>query len=283
MSSQGDLRCLVGFVALLGILMGKISGIHGKATVHMDGSQRREKQESLRGPNVCGSRLQSYCCPGWKTLPGGNQCVVPICRNSCGDGFCSRPNMCTCPGGQIAPTCATKSSQQCNIRCMNGGVCEDDHCQCLKGYTGSFCGQPVCEKTCQNGGHCIGPNRCACVYGFTGPQCERDYRTGPCFIQVRNRKCGGQSSGFVCSKALCCATVGQAWGHTCELCLPLSSSCSRGFIPNTRTGACQDVDECKVVPDLCKGGRCINTVGSYQCQCPAGYQQHMSSLKCEGE
>lgn len=66
-----------------------------------------------------------------------------------------------------------------------------------------------------------------------------DYRTGPCFIQVRNRKCGGQSSGFVCSKALCCATVGQAWGHTCELCLPLSSSCSRGFIPNTRTGACQ--------------------------------------------
>ncbi|XP_067253271.1 fibrillin-2 [Chanodichthys erythropterus] len=261
--------------------MGKISGIYGKATVHMDGSQRREKQESLRGPNVCGSRLQSYCCPGWKTLPGGNQCVVPICRNSCGDGFCSRPNMCTCPGGQIAPTCATKSSQQCNIRCMNGGVCEDDHCQCLKGYTGSFCGQPVCEKTCQNGGRCIGPNRCACVYGFTGPQCERDYRTGPCFIQVRNRKCAGQGSGFVCSKALCCATVGQAWGHTCELCLPLSLSCSRGFIPNTRTGACQDVDECKVVPDLCKGGRCINRVGSYQCQCPAGYQQHMSSLKCE--
>lgn len=31
----------------------------------------------------------------------------------------------------------------------------------------------VCEKGCQNGGRCIGPNRCACVYGFTGPQCER--------------------------------------------------------------------------------------------------------------
>lgn len=37
----------------------------------------------------------------------------------------------------------------------------------------------VCENGCQNGGRCIGPNRCACVYGFTGPQCERG-ETGSC-------------------------------------------------------------------------------------------------------
>lgn len=35
----------------------------------------------------------------------------------------------------------------------------------------------VCENGCQNGGRCIGPNRCACVYGFTGPQCERGERS----------------------------------------------------------------------------------------------------------
>lgn len=35
----------------------------------------------------------------------------------------------------------------------------------------------VCENGCQNGGRCIGPNRCACVYGFTGPQCERGRRS----------------------------------------------------------------------------------------------------------
>ncbi|KAI4797522.1 hypothetical protein KUCAC02_025029, partial [Chaenocephalus aceratus] len=66
---------------------------------------RRRGQETLRGPNVCGSRFHSYCCPGWKTLPGGNQCIVPICRNSCGDGFCSRPNMCTCSSGQLSSSC----------------------------------------------------------------------------------------------------------------------------------------------------------------------------------
>lgn len=31
----------------------------------------------------------------------------------------------------------------------------------------------VCDHGCYNGGRCIGPNHCACVYGFMGPQCER--------------------------------------------------------------------------------------------------------------
>lgn len=30
----------------------------------------------LHRPNVCGSRNNAYCCPGWKTLTGGNQCIV---------------------------------------------------------------------------------------------------------------------------------------------------------------------------------------------------------------
>lgn len=37
--------------------------------------------------------------------------LIAICRHSCGDGFCSRPNMCTCPNGQIAPSCGSKSSK----------------------------------------------------------------------------------------------------------------------------------------------------------------------------
>lgn len=36
---------------------------------------------------------------------------------------------------------ALPTVQNCNIRCMNGGTCAEDHCLCQKGYVGKHCGQ----------------------------------------------------------------------------------------------------------------------------------------------
>lgn len=238
--------------------------------------------------------------------------------------------------------------------CMNGGKCEDGRCNCTSGFTGEFCTQreyffcipnavswidrifvAICVEQCKNGGRCIGPDRCACIYGFAGKHCEigktnkwrrysledfthftSDFRTGPCYTGARGSLCVNQLQGVVCTKTLCCATVGKAWGHPCEHC-PFRLECDIGFIKNQKTAECigesrmskivekfaprssillfydflcsnfncfdifLDINECEAIPHLCEGGQCVNSIGSFTCECPEGQARNLETNQCD--
>ena len=60
-----------------------------------------------------------------------------------------------------------------------------------------------------------------------------NYRRGAELLTL----CQGQLQGVVCTKQLCCATVGKAWGHPCEQC-PAKLDCDKGFLRNIHSGQC---------------------------------------------
>ncbi|KPI97051.1 Fibrillin-1 [Papilio xuthus] len=252
------------------------------------------------GPHVCRSRNSTHCCPGWTSRPNSLLCVVPICRPDCGSpGSCVAPNMCRCPNGIEASSCGgggglypysgespsatlnwiTRTRGGCRRICMNGGTCNNGTCACAPGWSGEFCTEPICHEPCLHGGRCIAPDRCVCFHGLSGTRCEIDRRTGPCYTETRGALCTGALEGVVCTKQLCCATVGVAWGHPCERCADLD--CPTGHLRNLATKECQDIDECAAVPGLCEGGRCVNSVGSFSCECPPGQRRHRVSNNCE--
>lgn len=47
---------------------------------------------------------------------------------------------------------------------------------------------------------------------------------------------------------------------------------------------CADIDECRISPDLCGRGQCVNTPGDFECKCDEGYESGFMMMKnCMGK
>lgn len=42
-----------------------------------------------------------------------------------------------------------------------------------------------------------------------------------------------------------------------------------------------DIDECEAIPGLCEGGLCVNSIGSFKCECPEGETRNPETNACE--
>ena len=132
-----------------------------------------------------------------------------------------------------------------------------------------------------------------------------DRRTGYCFRQLMSGMCTTHTDGLMqVTKADCCCTMGAAWGPRCEhcprkgtdeyeeLCLEVGYSVDGhgkfnflrnfSFIFDFNYNFFLDIDECNTIPNLCRNGRCINTLGSYRCMCNKGYRPDHSGTRCIG-
>lgn len=73
------------------------------------------------------------------------------------------------------------------------------------------------------------------------------------------------------------ALLGLLLGHCQGWCFGSADPC--GDVLSLLT----DIDECQRNPLLCRGGTCLNTEGSFQCDCPPGHQISPNISACIGE
>ncbi|XP_053439433.1 adhesion G protein-coupled receptor E2-like [Nycticebus coucang] len=114
---------------------------------------------------------------------------------------------------------------------------------------------------------CVNTTACRCKPGFISSMEETfSDPTGTC---DDINECTSHT-GVFCGKFANCYNMEGS--YYC-LCIPGYGLTSRAkTFQNESENTCRDVDECQQNPRICKGHSiCINTPGSYTCQCPPGF------------
>lgn len=79
-----------------------------------------------------------------------------------------------------------------------------------------------------------------------------------------------------------CSECGGEELHRCEGDATRTSSGS-GLDRTVSSFCLPDIDECRISPDLCGPGTCVNTPGSFECECFEGYESGFMMMKnCMG-
>jgi hypothetical protein len=215
---------------------------------------------------------------------------------ACDDGLLNGNESAIDCGGSCGP-CAFGQACRSPADCATS-VCDAGLCACLAGFAPDSDGacQDLDDCTpnpCENGGLCqdrINSFACSCVPGYSGPTCavdDDDCSPNPC-------KNGGVCSDAVNDYSCECAT--GFWGADCAQacdvghCVAGTVSCTAGGVNRSCTAceagytgpACDDdLDECATGTHACApGASCTNTVGGYDCACPAGTTG--DGLTCSG-
>ncbi|VTJ53857.1 Hypothetical predicted protein [Marmota monax] len=174
------------------------------------------------------------------------------------------------PGGSTAPAlqCITSS-----LLCLLGPL------TCPLCVTGLLCvllslsraraqGSQACNPRCPPNSECVNATACRCKPGFASSSTE--IFTDPLEICDDINECVPPMK-VSCGNYSDCQNVEGSYYCMCSPGYGLLSGAKK--FTNERENTCQDVDECKQNPRICKGrSTCTNTQGSYTCQCLPGFE-----------
>ncbi|XP_054455660.1 latent-transforming growth factor beta-binding protein 1 isoform X2 [Anoplopoma fimbria] len=204
--------------------------------------------------------------------------------------------------------------------CGPRGFCENRlgsfQCLCEQGYHESQDGRDCVDvNECELLSSVCGEAQCVNVDGSFLCMCPsgQDYNIMiakcepvPTVSSVEHKECYYRlNDENLCESVLishvtleeCCCTLGAGWGDNCEVhpC-PVNGTdqfnemcpSGRGFLPNVdllygvpTSDSYRDADECTLFgKEVCKGGFCMNTVGSYECFCKTGQDYDAVKLEC---
>ncbi|XP_043997065.1 latent-transforming growth factor beta-binding protein 3 isoform X1 [Gambusia affinis] len=228
--------------------------------------------------------FKCHCYPGYQRTQEGSHCEDI--------NECERPS--SCLRGQ----------------CFNN--MGSYHCECQKGYKlvgGREC-QDIDEcaadrNLCQPYGSCenrLGSYVCVCNHGYALSEdrhgCEAVQiltdEKKECYLNLDDTVFCDSVLAINVTKQECCCSIGVGWGDHCEIhpC-PVSHSAEfhflcphgQGFYSEQRLQyslpAYHDIDECTLfAEEICKRGRCENTLRGYECYCQQGFYYDSNLLEC---
>ncbi|XP_047741049.1 protein crumbs isoform X1 [Hyalella azteca] len=256
----------------------------------------------------CASPADNFTCSCLSGFEGHfceiniDDCVGNTCQNgaSCRDGIDFY--MCECAAGYTGANCETEINECEAQPCMHGGTCTDNvasfTCACTEDYVGDTCADlkiNSCEnRRCQNNATCSDlflsmesqlsrvPDNysCQCLFGYTGHDCD----TVVDFCKDINCHFGTCSLSYVkpgwrcsCQKGyegqLCDNDIDECASGPClngAACTESVDSYHCDCLPGWEGETCnEDVDECALHVANCSDiNQCINTPGSFECDCP---------------
>ncbi|XP_043853205.1 fibrillin-2-like [Dromiciops gliroides] len=279
-------------------------------TMYMDVN---ECEHHLCGNGTCKNTVESYnclCYPGFE-LTHNNYCLDIDERSSffgqvCRNGQCfNEIGSFTCSCNELTPD--GKNYIDTNECITLLGPCSPGTCLNLEGSFRCICppGYEVKSENCIGineysedpnislFGSCIntlGGLQCVCPTGFVlsdnGWRCFdthqsfsfKNFEKGMCTV----------AKGFNTTKTKCCCSKmsGKGWSAPCELCpkdeeVAFQDLCPFGhrIVPHLLDTQ-EDVNECLESPGICLNDQCINTDGSFCCECPVGYNLDYAAVHC---